>query len=98
MTDHTPTDTRLDEIAEELSLNYDHRDCPNDCMAAGAYKEAKAQLKALINDAVREARHEERSWTVRNLQSNTPQTMLMLASERLKNIALSKDKEETDEN
>lgn len=48
---------KIDELAEELSLNYDHKDCNKDCLGKAAYAEAKSQLLNLV----REARYDELS-------------------------------------
>lgn len=47
---------KIDEIIEELALNYDHKDCSNDCTATDVYKENRKKLDNLIT-AARKGEH-----------------------------------------
>lgn len=45
----------LDEIIEELALNYKHRNCEPDCIAGSVYRDYKARLTQLIEKEKLEA-------------------------------------------
>lgn len=35
----------LDELIEELAINYEHRECPDECSAGYVYRSARAAIE-----------------------------------------------------